>query len=146
MNWIARLQVLNKSRSAYWLLVLRVGLGLALFFKGIQFIRNQELLSEVLFAAEGIRRHEWLEILIPVVHLFGGLMILIGLFTRWASLVQFPIVLGAIIFIKQDDRAYFSSMELPMAIVVLVLLVVFMILGDGTLSWKKLIQSESGIT
>lgn len=146
MSWITRFQSLNQSRSAYWLLVLRVALGLALFFKGIQFIRNQELLSEVLFATEGIRRYEWLEILIPVLHLFGGLMILIGLFTRWASLVQFPIVLGAVIFIKQDSRAYFSHMELPLAVVVLVLLVVFFILGDGTLSWKKLIQSERGIT
>jgi uncharacterized membrane protein YphA (DoxX/SURF4 family) len=146
MNWIARFQELNKSRSAYWLLVFRVILGLALFFKGIQFIRNQELLSEVLFAAEGIRRYEWLQILIPVLHLFGGLMILIGLFTRWASLIQFPIVLGAVIFIRQDDRAYFGEMELPLAILVLVLLTVFIIMGDGVLSWKKLIQSESSIT
>jgi putative oxidoreductase len=146
MNFIARFQQLNKSRSAYWLLVLRVVLGLALFFKGIQFIRNQELLSEVLFATEGIRRYEWLQILIPVLHLFGGLMILIGLFTRWASVFQFPIVLGAILFVKQDSRAYFSEMELPLAILVLLLLVVFMILGDGELSWKKLIQSERSIT
>jgi uncharacterized membrane protein YphA (DoxX/SURF4 family) len=145
MNLLARLEELNKKTSVYGLLVLRVFLGLALFFKGIQFVRNEALLNEVLAVSAGIQKFTWLTMCIPIIHLFGGLMILIGLFTRWVALVQIPIVLGAVLFLEQDTRAYFKNMELPMAIIILILLVVFLFLGDGALSWKRLIQSERNI-
>lgn len=146
MNQFARVRELGKSRYALWLLVLRIGLGLALFFKGIQFMRNDALLSEVISVSQGIQKYAWLQVFIPWVHLFGGLMILIGLFTRWVALVQIPIVVGAIFFVKQDSRAYFGNLELPLAILVFLLLLVFVVLGDGMLSWKRLIQSERSIT
>ncbi|MEY4892979.1 MAG: hypothetical protein RIQ34_1591 [Bacteroidota bacterium] len=146
MNHFARVRELGKSRYALWLLVLRIGLGLALFFKGIQFMRNDALLSEVISVSQGIQKYAWLQVFIPWVHLFGGLMILIGLFTRWVALVQIPIVVGAIFFVKQDSRAYFGNLELPLAILVFLLLLVFVVLGDGMLSWKRLIQSERSIT
>ena len=146
MNHFARVRELGKSRYALWLLVLRIGLGLALFFKGIQFMRNDALLSEVISVSQGIQKYAWLQVFIPWVHLFGGLMILIGLFTRWVSLVQIPLVVGAIFFIKQDSRVYFGNLELPLAILVFLLLLVFVVLGDGNLSWKRLIQSERSIT
>ena len=146
MNHFARVRELSKTRYAVWLLVLRIGLGLALFFKGIQFMRNDALLSEVIAVSPGIQKFAWLQVFIPWVHLFGGLMILIGLFTRWVSLVQIPLVVGAIFFIKQDSRVYFGNLELPLAILVFLLLLVFVVLGDGNLSWKRLIQSERSIT
>ena len=146
MNHFARVRELSKTRYAVWLLVLRIGLGLALFFKGIQFMRNDALLSEVIAVSPGIQKFVWLQVFIPWVHLFGGLMILIGLFTRWVSLVQIPLVVGAIFFIKQDSRVYFGNLELPLAILVFLLLLVFVVLGDGNLSWKRLIQSERSIT
>lgn len=146
MNFIVRMQKLNASRSAYWLLVFRVVLGLALFFKGIQFIRNEALLSEVLSTYEGIRKFRWLQLFIPIMHMFGGLMILIGLFTRLACLAQIPIVLGAVIFVKQDSRTFPGGLELPFAMVILLMLIFFLILGDGPLSWKQLIRGEKSIT
>ena len=146
MSHFARVRELSKTRYAVWLLVLRIGLGLALFFKGIQFMRNDALLSEVIAVSPGIQKFVWLQVFIPWVHLFGGLMILIGLFTRWVSLVQIPLVVGAIFFIKQDSRVYFGNLELPLAILVFLLLLVFVVLGDGNLSWKRLIQSERSIT
>ena len=109
-------------------------------------MRNDALLSEVIAVSPGIQKFVWLQVFIPWVHLFGGLMILIGLFTRWVSLVQIPLVVGAIFFIKQDSRVYFGNLELPLAILVFLLLLVFVVLGDGNLSWKRLIQSERSIT
>mgnify|MGYP000727942853 FL=1 len=109
-------------------------------------MRNDALLSEVISVSQGIQKYAWLQVFIPWVHLFGGLMILIGLFTRWVALVQIPIVVGAIFFVKQDSRAYFGNLELPLAILVFLLLLVFVVLGDGMLSWKRLIQSERSIT
>lgn len=146
MNLLARLRELNNSRSAYGLLVLRIILGLALFLKGIQFMRNDALLSGVLLASEGIRKYTWLEVFIPWAHLFGGLLILIGLFTRWASLIQIPIVLGAIFFVQHGSAASFDGLELPLAILILLLLFVFLLLDDGALSWRRLLESERTIT
>ena len=89
-----------------WLVVLRVGLGLSLFIKGIEFIQDTTLIQQVVsnkFTAQTI---EWLQYVIPWIHLLGGVLIIIGLFTRWAVLVQIPILTGAVFFINSSQGVF----------------------------------------
>jgi len=68
-------------------------------------------------------------------HILGGPLIVFGLFTRIVSLIQLPILIGAIIFVNLPHGILsVANFELWVSIVVLTGLVVFMIFGAGKFS------------
>lgn len=145
MNLTSKLKSIEANHHPRWLILLRALLGLALFLRGIQFIRDQSLLVKAVESSSSLKSFVWLETVIPWVHLLGGVFILIGLFTRWAIIFQLPIVLGAIIFVNARDGIFAGSGELWFSILILILLVVFLVEGDGFLSWKKMLNKEKDI-
>jgi uncharacterized membrane protein YphA (DoxX/SURF4 family) len=116
-----------------WFVVLRVALGICLFFKGIFFLVNTATLEELVKGSLVANRTDWLVIFITWSHLLGGFLIIIGLLTRWAALLNIPILMGAIIFIN-TQRDAFGAFELPFAFIVLLLLIFFLIEGGGPIS------------
>jgi len=141
-------QTINAVRIKYnaeLLAMLRVILGVSLLYMGIQFVKNDALLTTIIANEEGIKQFIWLHQLIPFAHLIGGVFITIGYFTRWMAISQIPILIGAIFFIYTDKRAYLSNIELPFAVIVLVLLTIFSISGDGIFSIKSLLKKEKDI-
>ena len=97
---MASIKSLNKWANAhtyYPLDVIRVVLGVFLFYKGIDFMSNpQELaaLSKPLKDIPGSML--FLHYLIPA-HFVGGFLIVVGLLTRWAAAAQLPILIGAVV-------------------------------------------------
>jgi hypothetical protein len=61
-----------------------------------------------------------------------------GVLTRFACLIQIPILLGAIFFVNTDLYRPFSALLLP--VVTLLLLIVFLIVGNG--KWQLLTFKE----
>jgi uncharacterized membrane protein YphA (DoxX/SURF4 family) len=116
-----------------WLVVLRVALGVCLFFKGIFFLVNTSTLEELVKGSLVANRTDWLVIFITWSHLLGGFLLIIGLLTRWAAMLNTPILMGAIIFIN-TQRYAFGAFELPFAFIVLLLLIFFLIEGGGPIS------------
>jgi len=116
-----------------WLVVLRAALGICLFFKGIFFLVNTATLEELVKGSLVANRTDWLVIFITWSHLLGGFLIIIGLLTRWAAVLNIPILMGAIIFIN-TQRDAFGAFELPFAFIVLLLLIFFLIEGGGPIS------------
>jgi putative oxidoreductase len=116
-----------------WLVVLRVALGICLFFKGIFFLANTSTLEELVRGSLVANRADWMAIFITWSHLLGGFLIIIGLLTRWAVLLQIPILMGAIVFIN-TQRDAFGAFELPFAFIILLLLILFLIEGGGPIS------------
>jgi uncharacterized membrane protein YphA (DoxX/SURF4 family) len=130
------------NKSLKWLIVLRVALGIMLFLRGIQFIYDDSLVKQLFHEQEFLREYFWLQTMIPWAHLLGGFLIILGVYTRLAVIVQMPIVAGAIFFtskLKEPAHVYSS---LTFAIVVFALLIVFLFIGDGAFSWKKMIDKE----
>ncbi|MBU3714411.1 MAG: DoxX family protein [Ferruginibacter sp.] len=127
-----------------WMIVFRVILGLALFLKGIQFIRDKSLIEKIEQGTAIFNEYEWLLTIIPWLHLLGGLFIVMGIFTRWAIVFQLPIVIGAIVFVNART-GIFAGSELILSIVVLSLCILFLVEGDGFLSWKKMLKKEKDI-
>ena len=119
-----------------WLTVIRIILGLILFWKGIVFIRDTEILKS-LIGNSGIgvfsKNAETLTFILPYLTLLCGLFILTGLFTRISSIVQIPILFIAIVFVNSKNIGE-STSELILSIVVFILLILFAIKGSGTLS------------
>jgi putative oxidoreductase len=117
-----------------WLIVVRVALGLILFVKGISFMSNATGLVELLESSIIVKGSAWWALGITWLHLLGGFLIIIGLFTRLAVLVQIPILLGAIIFLNIQPGAFNLAYELPFALATLLLLLFFLVEGGGPLS------------
>ena len=133
MGTIQQIQQWSLTHNPRWLIVLRVALGICLFFKGIFFLVNTATLEELVKGSLVANRTDWLVIFITWSHLLGGFLMIIGLLTRWAALLNIPILMGAIIFIN-TQRDAFGAFELPFAFIVLLLLIFFLIEGGGPIS------------
>jgi uncharacterized membrane protein YphA (DoxX/SURF4 family) len=74
-------------------------------------------------------------------HIMGGFMLAVGLLTRFAALIQIPILLGAIVFVNTDLTNHFS--EILLSIVVLILLIYFAIIGSGPWSLDRAFEKDA---
>ena len=128
-NWSA-------AHHPRWLVIVRIGLGLFLMAKGINFMRDSALLDRLLYGSVTLADNEthWLPLIITWANLLGGFMILIGLWTRLMCLLQLPILIGAIIFINSQKGGFAPESELGLAILTLILVIFFLIEGSGPLS------------
>ncbi len=125
-----------------WLTIFRVLLGLILFVKGFLFIQNTAQLELLVQQSRMFDKSSHLiAFLIPWVHLLGGFLITVGLFTRWAALAQLPILIGAIFFVNATGGMHISNPELVLSIVVLVLVLVFIVKGSGVVSADEYFRS-----
>jgi uncharacterized membrane protein YphA (DoxX/SURF4 family) len=125
----------NNHRPGF-LDVFRILMGVFLTYKGLYFITHMHELQlttsgvNVYFAGMALAHY------VAFAHILGGPLIAVGLFTRVASVVQMPILIGAV-FLVNYPKGFLSvgqHMELWASLVVLVGLVVFMVFGAGRYS------------
>lgn len=135
MSLLKQMDEWSVKHHPKWLVVLRVVLGFLLFFKGFGFIENNVLLADVIARTEFIQQATWLTTIIPWIHLLGGSMIIIGLFTRLSCLVQIPIVLGAVLLVNVKQGLFAGGSDLPFSIIILLMLCFFFVEGGGPLSF-----------
>ena len=132
----------EKILNHRWMVIVRIGLGICLFVKGIQFVENNSIIRKVFSESLLLQNYYWLQMFIPWIHILGGVFIIIGLFTRFAVLIQIPIVICAIIFVDTNKGIFEGEKNLFLSIVILILLIVFLIEGGGHLSWDKYLKND----
>lgn len=142
MTLIHRLNEWSGRHHPKWLVAFRVLLGICLFIKGIQFISNHVAFEQMLTQMSARISLVGLSTLIPWIHLLGGTLLIIGLFTRLAALVQIPLVIGAIIFVNSNHGVYAGESDILFPIVILLLLLFFLVEGGGPLSLDHYFQSS----
>jgi putative oxidoreductase len=124
--------------------IIRMLLGLLLVVKGIQFLNNAAYLRYLIVENKAIRQSpEIIAALIyytTYVHLVGGVLIFLGLFTRIAAIFQLPIVFGAVFFV--NILLSYVNAELWLSIMVLALLVLFIVIGSGPWSLDRLLSDS----
>ena len=124
--------------------IIRMLLGLLLVVKGIQFLNNAAYLRYLIIENKAIRQSpEIITALIyytTYVHLVGGVLIFLGLFTRIAAVFQLPIVFGAVFFV--NILLSYVNAELWLSIIVLALLVLFIVIGSGPWSVDRLLSDS----
>jgi len=127
--------------------VLRMLLGLFLLFKGIVFFNNAAYLRYLIIEAKAINQSP--EIITAILyyvtymHIVGGGLILLGLFTRLSALLQLPIVFAAVFFVNITSP-YIDS-ELWLSILVLALLLLFLLIGSGPFSLDRLLSGVKSL-
>ena len=139
---LGQLEQWSTRHHPRWLVVLRVALGLCLFFKGFTFMRDTVAL-QIMLSERGLSNYaEWLPLVITWIHLLGGFLIIIGLLTRWAVLLQIPILLGAVILVGSSQGVFAAETEFVFALFVLLLLVFFFFEGGGPISIDNFIKKN----
>ncbi|HTI09734.1 MAG TPA: DoxX family protein [Puia sp.] len=123
--------------------IIRILLGLFLVTKGIAFLNNAAYLRYLIIENKAIRESPdiitALIYYVTYIHLVGGALIFVGLFTRLWALLQLPIVFGAVFFV--NILSPFTNSELWLSILVLALLVLFIVIGSGPLSLDRLLSN-----
>ena len=114
-----------------WIFILRIVVGLSLILKAYTFFNNPIILQNAFAGSGFLDSTKWMIPIIPWANLIGGILLVIGLFTRIAALVQIPFMFGAVLFVNLKDTA---TADLPFSFLILVLVVVFSFVGGGYFS------------
>jgi putative oxidoreductase len=122
------LEKLNNNQNIAYSFI-RTFIGLALFVRGWMLVSNPDAIMELV---SDNNYHMWFSY-VTMGHLIGGFFLAIGVFSRIASLLQIPILFGAV-FIVHEKSFMQSGQSLELAVLVMFLLVICLIFGSGTKS------------
>jgi putative oxidoreductase len=136
-----------ESHRELWLDCVRIYLGLGLFARGLLLVTNAppRFFVDLLQGAN----EPWLLTgtllhYIIFAHLIGGLLLTIGLLTRFAAIVQIPVLAGAVFIVHRQDGLFALGQSLELSALVLFLLVIFAISGAGRLSVDQVVFRAPG--
>ncbi len=136
METLHRIEHWADSHHPRWIDFVRIALGMFIFYKGFIFISHREALMDMMNHVDTALFNIAMVHYVAFAHLFGGILIALGLMTRLAVLFQLPILLVAV-FMVNANMGFFSvanNLEFEISLLVLVLLIVFLIYGSGRFS------------
>lgn len=138
MNLIQRIEYWGDRHHPYWMDFVRIALGIFLCYKAVDFLMNMGDLVSLMSINTTFGSFIYILFghLIVFIHFLGGIFLVLGVFTRFACLIQIPILLGAVFFISDNEGALRPYSELLVSIGVLLLLIYFLIIGNGPLHFK----------
>ena len=138
MDLLHRLEYWGDRHHPRWMDIVRIALGIFLVYKGIDFLRNMSDLVTLMSIKTSFGEFSYILIghLIVFAHIMGGIFIALGALTRFACIMQIPILLGAVFLINRPGGMVEPYSELLVSLVVLLLLIYFLIVGNGPLSVK----------
>jgi putative oxidoreductase len=144
MNYLQRLEYWGDRHHPKWVDIIRIALGIFLCYKGFEFLNNMSTMLTLMSRnmSFGSFTLVLLGHYIVFAHLVGGFLLAIGVLTRFACLIQIPILIGAIIFINTSPDMWQPFSELLISILVLVLLIYFLIAGNGQWSFSDYLYGE----
>ncbi|MFC4141045.1 DoxX family protein [Pedobacter mendelii] len=136
MSALKKMQNWGDRNHPVWLDYLRILLGGVLVWKGIAFYLNIGAFSTLMHHAHlgtavgiSIIAH-----LIIILHVIGGIAIVLGTHTRVFCLVNLPILIGAVFFINFSSGIFRPYAEIWLSVSVLIGLICFIVEGNGRLS------------
>jgi putative oxidoreductase len=142
MNVVHKIEHWGDTHHPKFLDLVRVVLGVFLLLKGVAFMENTAYLRDLIDSQDVINLSPGvLMVLIYYVvfaHMIGGILITLGIFTRLASIVQIPVVLGAV-FLTGIFKEPINALEWP-SVTALIFLSMFTILGSGPISLDRYLE------
>jgi putative oxidoreductase len=136
MNLVQKIEVWGDNHHPKFIDFVRVALGIFLLLKGITFMQNSTSLENLIESQTLVHVSPGLLFAmvyyVTFVHMVGGILITLGIWTRFSCIMQMPIVLAAV-FMTSLFQEPINTMAWP-SITALMLLVLFAIIGSGPLS------------
>lgn len=144
MNLAHRIELWGDRHHPKWLDILRIVLGIFLCYMGFEILQNMNLILNSMgnrfsFGAFGL---SLLSHYIVFAHFMGGFLLTLGLLTRFACLIQIPVLVGAVVLINSTASLFRPFSELWLALLVLLLLVCFLVVGSGPWSLDAYFERE----
>ncbi|MGM9477924.1 DoxX family protein [Pedobacter sp. GSP4] len=148
MNVIRKIEHWGDVHQSKWLDYLRIVLGLIIFGKGVSFVSDTSVLQNMItqnnvFGFSGMMISVAIH-LVAFAHLVGGVLITLGLVTRFAVVIQIPILLFAVFFVNLTPGFSTPNSELWFSVLVLFLLIMFWVVGSGPLSVDEGLKHKTG--
>ena len=144
MNLVQRVEHWGALHHPRWTDILRIVLGIFLCFRGVQFAGNMSTVTNLM--SNSVPFSGLMLVLlghyVVFAHILGGFMLTLGMLTRFSCLIQIPILLGAIIFVNFQADVWKPSSEIILSVVVLILLVYFLVVGSGPLSFDRYLDRQ----
>ena len=111
-------------------------MGLFLVYKAIDFLNNMSDLVSLMSYQTSFGSFTYILAghYVVFAHLLGGILLIFGILTRFACIIQIPVLLGAVFFVSTNAEMLRPYSELFLSIIVLLLLIYFLIAGNGPLS------------
>ena len=133
MDILHKVEHWGDAHHPKWLDIIRIILGIFLCYTGISFLQNMSTVTGPLSTKTSFGAFTIILLSHYVVfaHILGGMLMVVGFLTRFACLIQIPIMLGAIIFINSASDVFRPYSELFLSILILLLLIYFLIVGNG---------------
>ncbi len=120
---------LNKNTNVAYSLI-RIFLGVALFIRGIILASDPAVITTL----AGEDKIYWWYSYITIAHLIGGLSLALGLLARLGSLLQIPVLFGAVFLVHLKQGLLSVGQSLELSVLVLVLLIIYFVFGSGATS------------
>ena len=79
---------------------------------------------------------------IALAHLSGGLMLIFGILTRLAAIIQIPILFGATFFVHLREGILSTQQNFEFSALVLFLLIIYAFFGPGNFSVDRSLSKE----
>ncbi len=145
MNAILKVEEWGDQHHPIWIDFLRILLGLFLIVKGFLFAEHSGVITNLL-----IQNHLQYLIFMAAQYtilflIAGGILIALGILTRFSALMNIPVLIYTVFFINFPKSLLPFNTELIQSIVVLLLLVAFLILGDGNFSTDHFVSVHRDI-
>jgi putative oxidoreductase len=138
MNYVERIEHWGEAHHPKWLDFVRIALGVFLLLKGVEFGDN---MNKLLNLMSGLPFGNFMMIMVAHYVLFaymlGGVLLATGLLTRFACIINLPVVLAAIFM-----NAFHQFSEVSAVILILCLLVYFLVIGSGRWSLDWYVNKE----
>jgi putative oxidoreductase len=144
MNLVQRVEHWGVLHHPRWTDFLRIGLGIFLCYKGVQFAENITQVTNLM--ADSIPFSGFMLIIlghyVVFAHILGGFMLALGMLTRVACIIQIPILIGAIVLINISPAVWQPFSQIVISVIVLLLLFYFLIVGSGPLSFDTSLNRQ----
>jgi len=126
--------------------VVRVYLGAGLFFRGLALALTDAGLQQLTGGAAPSLTTSGVAMYVMAAHLVGGALLMVGLYTRLAALVQLPVLGGAVLLVHWQNGLLSANQSLEFSALVMFLLALVVLFGGGrwSLDAKRRARVPSG--
>jgi len=128
MDTVKSLNKWANRHTSYPLDLLRILLGIFLFYQGTRFITANQEVADAFSPFANFSGGMFILTYVASAHIMGGIMIAVGLLTRWAIWAQLPILVGAVVV---GALGYTTVQSLMLALVTLIVCAFFLFYGSG---------------
>jgi len=123
--------------------IVRIALGGFLFYKAVDFLYNMSDLVNLMSSQSSFGSFTYVLAghYVVFAHLLGGIFLIFGVLTRFACIIQIPVMLGALFFVRSNEDMLRPYSQMGITIIVLLLLIYFLIAGNGP--WSIKVREEA---